>query len=139
MVHLKSLKFSDENEYADYIVSRAGDWNAKTDNTSTNYHFEITACDDRDDTDEPPPLYGALDRFAQLFMQPLFQSEVIDRELHAVDSECRNAASEDGTRVWQVVRSESNPNHPWCSFPLGNLDTLKTGPEAQGVNVRDNL
>jgi insulysin len=34
-----------------------------------------------------PPLYGALDRFAQFFIALLFLKSTLDRELQAVDSE----------------------------------------------------
>jgi insulysin len=84
-------------------------------------------------------LYGALDRFAQMFIDPLFLPSIVDRELQAVDSEFRNTRLSDGCRVWQVEKSKSNPNHPWSYLENGNLDTLKTTPEARGLNVRDTL
>jgi insulysin len=74
-----------------------------------------------------------------MFIGPLFLPSAVDGELQAVDSEHTHDASDDGTRVWQVERSKSNPNHPWSYFEGGNLDTLKTGPEARGINVRDSL
>jgi insulysin len=74
-----------------------------------------------------------------MFIDPLFDPSAVDRELQAINSEHRDCVSKDGTRVWQVEKSISNPNHPWSHFTDGNLDTLKTGPEARGLNVRDTL
>lgn len=39
-------------------------------------------------------------------------------------------------RLHQLNKHLSNPNHPYCHFSTGNLETLKLGPEARGVNVR---
>jgi insulysin len=91
------------------------------------------------DSRHEAPLYGALDRFAQMFIDPRFLPSIVYRELQAVDSEFRDNVSDDGNRVWQVEKSISNPNHPWSHFEDGNLDSLKTTPEARGLNVRDTL
>lgn len=126
-----------------YLARYSGKHNAHTYETSTNYYFDIIAGGDTSapliTSGDAPPLYGALDRFAQMFIDPLFSPSAVDRELQAVDSEYGNDASDDGIRVWQVERSKSNPNHPWSYFECGNLDTLKIGPEARGLNVRDTL
>jgi secreted Zn-dependent insulinase-like peptidase len=44
---------------------------------STNYHFEVA----------PKALPGALDRFAQFFISPLYLEGSLEREVLAVDSE----------------------------------------------------
>ncbi|EXK75698.1 insulysin [Fusarium oxysporum f. sp. raphani 54005] len=52
--------------------------------------FDISAkpANDQNPTDTNPyPLRGALDRFAQFFIEPLFLPETLDRELKAIDSE----------------------------------------------------
>ncbi|KAI1181739.1 Metalloenzyme, LuxS/M16 peptidase-like protein [Nemania serpens] len=72
------------------------------------------------------PLYGGLDRFAQFFIEPLFLPSTLDRELRASDQ----------WRLHQLEKSLSNPKHPYCHFSTGNLEVLKTAPEAQGVDVR---
>jgi insulysin len=82
------------------------------------------------------PLYGALDRFAQFFIEPLFLSSTLDRELRAVDSENKKNLQSDQWRLHQLDKSLSNPNHPYCHFSTGSLDTLKIQPEARGIEVR---
>ena len=77
MLFLGTEKYPDENEYNSYLNKNGGSSNAYTDTESTNYYFDITA-------DE---ISGALDRFSQFFIAPLFTPSATDRELNAVDSE----------------------------------------------------
>jgi len=82
-------------------------------------------------------LYGALDRFAQFFIAPLFLEETLDRELKAVDSENKKNLQSDMWRLHQLSKSLSNPKHPSCHFSTGNLQTLRDEPLARGVKIRD--
>lgn len=43
----------------------------------TNYHFDV----------KPNALHGALDRFAQFFIDPLCKADALEREVMAVDNE----------------------------------------------------
>lgn len=83
------------------------------------------------------PLYGALDRFAQFFVAPLFLESTLDRELRAVDSENKKNLQSDLWRLMQLNKSLSNPKHPYSHFSTGNLQTLKEEPEKRGLNVRN--
>lgn len=133
-------KYPIENEYGQYLSANSGYSNAYTAGTSTNYYFEVAAkpANDGEASDSnPSPLRGALDRFAQFFIEPLFLSSTLDRELKAVDSENKKNLQNDTWRLYQLDKSLSNPNHPYCHFSTGNFEVLKTIPEAQGINVRD--
>ncbi|KAL1959901.1 hypothetical protein VTO42DRAFT_569 [Malbranchea cinnamomea] len=88
-------------------------------------------------SDLTPPLYGALDRFAQFFIAPLFLPSTLDRELRAVDSENKKNLQSDPWRLQQVLKSLSNPKHPYHHFSTGNLQTLRDEPKKRGLNVRD--
>ena len=70
-------KYPDESEYQNYITKNSGDTNAFTSSLNTNYIFQVSNS----------ALYGALDRFAQFFIDPLFDSSCTEREMKAVDSE----------------------------------------------------
>ena len=83
------------------------------------------------------PLYGALDRFAQFFIAPLFLSSTLDRELKAVDSENKKNLQSDNWRLSQLSKSLSNPKHPYHHFSTGNLETLRDEPRKRGVDVRE--
>ena len=82
------------------------------------------------------PLHGALDRFAQFFIAPLFLSSTLDRELRAVDSENKKNLQSDQWRLNQLDKTLSNNKHPYHSFSTGNLETLRDGPRSKGVDVR---
>lgn len=82
------------------------------------------------------PLYGALDRFAQFFIAPLFLSSTLDRELKAVDSENKKNLQSDNWRLSQLNKSLSNPKHPYHHFSTGNLETLRDEPRKRGVDIR---
>ena len=81
-------------------------------------------------------MYGALDRFAQFFIAPLFLSSTLDRELKAVDSENKKNLQSDNWRLSQLNKSLSNPKHPYHHFSTGNLETLRDNPRKQGLDIR---
>lgn len=83
------------------------------------------------------PLYGALDRFAQFFVKPLFLESTLDRELRAVDSENKKNLQSDVWRLSQLAKSLSNSKHPYHHFSTGNLKTLRDDPQARGVKIRE--
>lgn len=141
-----------ENEYSSYLSSHAGHSNAYTAPTQTNYFFECAASNEVDnaskahDTSSPmingvasvrSPFYGALDRFAQFFVKPLFLESTLDRELRAVDSENKKNLQSDQWRLAQLSRTLSNPKHPFSKFSTGNLETLRDLPEKRCVKIRE--
>jgi insulysin len=132
-------KYPEENAYSQYLSSNSGSSNAYTATTSTNYHFDVSAKPHDDgiaSASNPSPLYGALDRFAQFFIEPLFLASTVDRELRAVDSENKRNLQIDQWRINQLEKSLANPRHPYCHFSTGNIDVLKNEPESRGINVR---
>jgi insulysin len=134
LLFMGTKKYPIENAYSQYLASHSGSSNAYTGATSTNYYFEVAAKGAEDA--ETSPLYGALDRFAQFFIDPLFLSSTLDRELRAVDSENKKNLQNDQWRLHQLDKSLSNPKHPYCHFSTGNFEVLKTEPEARGIDVR---
>jgi insulysin len=82
-------------------------------------------------------LYGALDRFSQFFVKPLFLEDTLDRELRAVDSENKKNLQSDTWRMMQLNKSLSNSKHPYHLFSTGNYQTLHDEPLARGVKIRE--
>lgn len=81
-------KYPVENAYSQYLSAHSGSSNAYTGSTSTNYFFDVAGVpsDGGEASDaNPSPLHGALDRFAQFFIEPLFLASTLDRELRAVN------------------------------------------------------
>ena len=134
------------------MASHSGYSNAYTAATQTNYFFECAASSESNDkvtngTQETlngtekngatrGPFWGALDRFAQFFVEPLFLASTLDRELRAVDSENKKNLQSDVWRLSQLAKSLSNPKHPYHHFSTGNLQTLRDEPGKRGIEVR---
>ncbi|KAI0480517.1 ubiquitin carboxyl-terminal hydrolase-like protein [Xylariaceae sp. FL0804] len=139
LLFMGTKKFPQENDYNVYLSSHSGNSNAYTGACSTNYFFDISAKPSNGEeatATNVSPLHGGLDRFAQFFIDPLFLASTVDRELRAVDSENKKNLQADQWRLNQLQKSLSNPNHPYCHFSTGNFETLKTIPEAEGIDVR---
>jgi len=129
MLFLGTEKYPKEDEYNEFLAKHGGMSNAYTAESVTNYYFGVS----------PDHLEGALDRFSQFFIAPLFSESATDRELKAVDSEHSKNQQSDAWRWNQLLKSDANPRHPLCHFGTGNSETLKTIPEAAGNPVRKRL
>ncbi len=114
MLFLGTEKYPDEAEYGNYLRSNGGYSNAYTSRDHTNYHFEI-----RHEAFE-----GAIDRFAQFFIAPLFTPEFTEREINAVNSEYQKNLESDNWREFQLTLSLLREGHPANKFNIGNLETL---------------
>ncbi|MGH8020570.1 MAG: insulinase family protein [Opitutaceae bacterium] len=114
MLFLGTEKYPDEAEYGNYLRSNGGYSNAYTSRDHTNYHFEI-----RHEAFE-----GALDRFSQFFIAPLFTPEFTEREINAVNSEYQKNLESDNWREFQLTLTLLDEDHPANKFNIGNHTTL---------------
>jgi insulysin len=114
MLFLGTEKYPDAAEYSNYLRTNGGYSNAYTAGDHTNYHFEVY----------PFAFEGALDRFSQFFISPLFSQEFTDREKNAVHSEHQKNLENDMRRAFQLRKNHYNPEHPGNHFSTGSLDTL---------------
>ncbi|KAL8948045.1 MAG: hypothetical protein Q9222_005737 [Ikaeria aurantiellina] len=142
LLFMGTEKYPIENDYNQYLSAHSGYSNAYTSSTETNYFFEVAASSSLEKGAQvngkvDPPLYGALDRFAQFFIAPLFLSSTLDRELRAVDSENKKNLQSDTWRLSQLKKSLSSPEHPYHHFSTGNLQTLRDEPMKRGVKIRE--
>lgn len=129
MLFLGTEKFPDENAYNVFLNQHGGSSNAFTDMESTNYYFDVSA----------DHLSGALDRFSQFFVSPLFTPSATDREMNAVDSEHNKNLQSDHWRHFQLSKALCRPDHPFSKFGSGNLKTLRDSPKDAGVDLREEL
>lgn len=129
MLFLGTEKYPDEGEYNAYLAKNGGFSNAYTAESLTNYFFGV----------KPEALGGALDRFAQFFICPLFTASATERELLAVDSEHSKNLQQDGWRQSQLLRNAVNPLHPLHHFMTGNSVTLRDNPAKNSIDVRQAL
>ena len=120
-------KYPIENSYSEFLNTHGGSSNAYTASEDTVYYFDIISSKFED----------ALDMFSSFFICPLFASTSVDREINAVDSENSKNVLVDGWRTNQLMKSMARDDHPFGNFGTGNLETLKTKPESEGLNIRD--
>ncbi|XP_047668117.1 insulin-degrading enzyme isoform X1 [Tachysurus fulvidraco] len=129
MLFLGTKKYPKENEYSQFLSEHAGSSNAFTSGEHTNYYFDVSH----------EHLQGALDRFAQFFLCPLFDESCKDREVNAVDSEHEKNLMNDAWRLFQLEKATGSPSHPFSKFGTGNKLTLETWPSQKGVDIRQEL
>lgn len=114
MLFMGTEKYPKEDEYSEFLNANSGTYNAFTDIDATNYYFDISN----------ESFVEALDRFAQFFLKPLFVSDVVEREMKAVDSENKKNLQSDLWRFMQLQRSEAKEGSVFNRFSTGNLETL---------------
>ena len=125
MLFLGTAKYPSEDEYQSYLAKHGGSSNAFTADNHTCYFFSIS----------PDHLPGALDRFGQFFVDPLFTQSATDREVNAVHSEHSKNVQEDMWRQYQLMRELLfDPKHPAHHFSTGNKDTLSAVPREVLLN-----
>lgn len=129
MLFLGTQKYPQENEYNMYLSQNSGSCNALTHMDHTNYYFDV----------HPEKLEGALDRFAQFFIAPLFTEALTELELNAIHLEHEKNLATDTWRIDQLEKSSADPNHPFSKFGTGNKQTLDFIPKKKGINVRQKL
>ncbi|MHA7880038.1 MAG: insulinase family protein [Saccharospirillum sp.] len=114
MLFLGTEQYPGVDDYNRFIEQNGGSNNAYTAPENTLYFFDIGA----------EHLEGALDRFSQFFIAPLFDAEYVQREISAVHSEYTASLQNDARRRGDVLRELHNPAHPASRLTIGNRDTL---------------
>ena len=114
MLFLGTEKYPDVDEYSSYLKTYGGYSNAYTASDHTNYQFQVL----------PDGFEGALDRFSQFFISPLFTEEYTAREVNAVNSEHQKNMLNDNWRQFRISSLFAKEGHPERKFGTGNLETL---------------
>lgn len=114
MLFMGTKAYPDESEYSRFITEHGGMNNAFTASDQTVYLFSVNN----------ESFKEALDRFSHFFIDPLFNTSSVDRELHAVDQEHSKNIEHDGRRQYMILKETGNPNHPFSGFSTGNAQTL---------------
>lgn len=129
MVFMGSKKYPQENKLDDFLGKHGGYTNAWTDCERTSFHFDV----------EQKYFHQALDIFAQFFIHPLLRQDSVDREIQAVDSEYQMSLPSDDERACMLYGSLAKEGHPMGKFFTGSIDSLKTIPQQNGIDVYGNL
>ena len=114
MLFLGTKKYPDKSEYSNFLSANGGYDNAYTSVEHTNYYFAVNL----------DALEGALDRFAQFFIAPLFLENSTFAEMNAVNSEYDKDLNDPGWKFFQLLKNVSNPQHPFSRFTIGSIGTL---------------
>ncbi|MFC1746510.1 insulinase family protein [Candidatus Riflebacteria bacterium] len=114
MLFMGTKKYPRVEDYKEYLSKNSGYSNAYTAMDETNYFFEVSH----------KAFEGALDRFSQFFIAPLFNRKYVDKERHAVDSEHQKNLKHDYWRMRQIIRGLSPADHPASYFSTGDINTL---------------
>ncbi|GGA90456.1 peptidase M16 [Neiella marina] len=114
MLFLGTEGYPVAGEYGEFIQRHGGNHNAWTGTEQTGFFFDC----------RPEAYEQALDRFSQFFTCPTFNSECVDKERQAIESEYQMKVNDDTRRIYQVHKETVNPEHPFSRFSVGNLSTL---------------
>lgn len=114
MVFLGNQKYPEEAGFTSFIEENGGTRNAYTADRTTNYMFAVNH----------EGFAEALDRFSHFFIDPLFTTSAMRREVKAVNSEFLRTLTHDGWREAMVRKALSLKEHPDSRFNCGNLSTL---------------
>lgn len=118
MLFLGTKKYPVEDEFMSFISQGGGQTNAYTFTDRTVYAFSI--CHEK--------FVQAVDRFAQFFIDPLFNPSGLQREIHAINQENDKNLENDLWRGWMIFKETGNPKHPNHLFSTGNKNTLTNIP-----------
>lgn len=99
--------------------------NAFTESERTTYYFQVST----------PAFNKSLHIFSRMFAEPLFDINYMNKEIDAVNSEAEKNLNSDAWRKRQVLKSISNPKHPYFKFSTGNNETLR-GISPQMLNKK---
>src|SRR5690606_20188789 len=117
---LGSKNYPNAGDYQQFINHHGGSHNAWTGTEHSSFFFDIDSAF----------FAEALARFADMFCQPLFASDYVDKERHAIEAEFSLKLKDDGRRIYQVHKETINPAHPFAKFSVGNLTTLSDNPHS---------
>ncbi|MFC7369771.1 insulinase family protein [Vreelandella zhaodongensis] len=123
MLFLGTEPYPQSDAYQGFISDNAGSHNAFTAQQDTNYFFDI----------EPSALPGALDRFSEFFLSPLFNADQLESERNIVHSEYMARIRDESRRENDVLNQLLNPANPTTGFAVGSRETLANPPEGEAT------
>ncbi|KAJ9084778.1 hypothetical protein DSO57_1020720 [Entomophthora muscae] len=129
LLTMGTKKYPKVNAYEEYLGLHGGRSNAGTTYANTNYHFSVNHSS----------LEGALDRFSQVFINPLFSKESVAKEANVVNSEYKGQTQIDLFKTNQVQKHTLNQSHTFSRFGASNYDSIYKIPKSKGVDPRQEI
>lgn len=129
MLFMGSRKYSNVSHFKDFVGLHGGKTNAFTSDEYTKFYFTV-------DNSE---LEGALEIFSRFFVDPLFDSSRVEKEILAVHNEYEMNLQKNVWRFFELLRRNANPNNSFHRFTCGNIRTLKILPERKKLRIQDEV
>ncbi len=114
MLFMGSKKYTDEDYFSSKLKELGGSSNAYTDNYQTVYYFSVLSNN----------LDKIIDIFSRFFIDPLFDSNSVSREINAVNSEHLKNYNNDIWILRQIILNLAEKNHIINRFSTGSHKTL---------------
>ena len=127
MIFMGSEKYKSPNEYMQFISENGGQTNAYTAAQQTTYLFSINS-------DKFP---DALDRLSSAIKAPLFNGDMVEKEINAVNSEWLLRRQSEPFIRSRAAAMTGNPNHPRILLGVGNKETLSVKREILLKELKD--
>ena len=121
MLFMGSKKYPYENHFYNILTKYGGISNAYTSEDNTVYFFNVF----------DSGLLELIDIFSRFFIDPLFNSKSLEKEINAVQSEYEKNLNNDNYTIYQFIHYLMNNDSTINNFFCGNLNTLNK------TNIRD--
>ena len=129
MLFMGSKKYPNVSHFKDFVGLHGGKTNAFTSDEYTKFYFTV-------DNSE---LDTALEIFSRFFVDPLFDSSRVEKEILAVHNEYEMNLQKNVWRFFELLRRNANPNNSFHRFTCGNIRTLKILPEQKKLRIQDEV
>lgn len=114
MLFISTDKYPEVDGYFDFVHKHNGVANAYTASDHTAYYFTMS----------PQGFSEGLDRLAQFFITPSFNTHYIHKELRAVDAEHSKNIKSIPWRLQRALQTLFSKDHTLSQFSTGNSQTL---------------
>lgn len=129
MLFLATSESQQQLDFNYFLKLTRGGKNDATSLDHTNFFFNI----------DPAHLENALDRFSRFFTAPTFSESNMTKIINSIEYEYSCNSTSDLERLQQLDQSSSDPDHAYSKFGLGNNKTLRTIPEQNNIDVKNEL
>ncbi|EAR99695.2 insulinase family peptidase (macronuclear) [Tetrahymena thermophila SB210] len=126
MTFLQSQKYKEQYYFDNFLSVNGGYTDSFTSFDHTNFFFTIKTY----------ALQKALDIFAHMFIDPVYDLELAKKESSVVESEFKISLQDDNQKIRHLLTIMSDPSHPYSRFTAGNVQTLRDNFE---VNIVEEL
>lgn len=129
MLFLGSKKYPNSTLFVDHITQNGGKFNGYTDFENTAFFFKIHS----------EKFEHSFDIFSRFFIDPLFSSEYVEKEVNSVNSEFERNIQVDAKRREMILRTIAHPESLFHRFSTGNKKTLLEYTKINKINLKERV